>query len=92
MNYYVMTCVEHYRSQWNTIRANAASFTGFLLGNLPVEKRRASNLNPTLVSRGTDIDVISKSNDFPALIDLLKERDPAVRKAAADSMALMHNY
>jgi len=78
MNYYVMTCVEYYRSNWNSIKANAAAFTGNLLGNLPVEKRKASNLNPALVSK--------------ALIELLKERAPEVRKIAAESMSLLFTY
>jgi hypothetical protein len=52
INYYVMTCVEYFQSPWNRIKANAAGFVGFLLGNLPVEKRKAANINPGLVSKG----------------------------------------
>jgi len=76
INYYVMTSVEYYKSNWNTIKANGAIFTGFLLGNLPIEKRK--NLNPTMVAR--------------ALIGLLKDKSPAVRKAGADAMSLLHTY
>jgi len=76
INYYVMSCVEHYQSRWDTIKANGATFTGFLLGNLPIEKRR--NLNPTIVAR--------------ALISLLKERSPKVRRASAEAMSFMHSY
>lgn len=47
-----MTNIDFFKSQWNTIKAGAATFTGVLLGNLPVEKRNHTNLNPALISRG----------------------------------------
>jgi len=78
INYYVMTNVDFYKSQWNTIKANAASFTGVLLGNLPVEKRGSINLNPSLVTR--------------ALIGLLTEKSNIVRKSAAEAMSLLYTY
>lgn len=83
-----MTSVEYYRSNWNTIKSNAAIFTGFLLGNLPIEKRK--NLNPTLVARGmNNRKLLTK---IVALIGLLKEKAPAVRKAAAEAMSQLHSY
>jgi len=76
MNLYVMSSIDFFKSNWNTIKANASVFVGFLLGNLPIEKRK--NLNPSLVSK--------------ALIALLKEKNPAVRKCSAEAMSLMHTY
>ena len=40
MNFYSMNSVGFFKSEWWEIKANAAIFIGFLLGNLPVEKRR----------------------------------------------------
>eukprot|EP01113_Clastostelium_recurvatum_P024391 TRINITY_DN2913_c0_g1_i2.p1 TRINITY_DN2913_c0_g1~~TRINITY_DN2913_c0_g1_i2.p1 ORF type:complete len:827 (-),score=264.21 TRINITY_DN2913_c0_g1_i2:42-2447(-) len=77
-NYYVMNCVDFYKSQWNTIRANAAVFTGVLLGNLPIDKRKGINLNPAIVTK--------------ALIGLLTEKASVVRKKASEALALLHTY
>jgi len=79
LNYYVMTAInEYFKSLWNVIKANAVIFVGFVLGNLPEDKKKLANLNPGLISK--------------ACISLLKEKDPKVRKACADSISLMHNY
>jgi len=79
LNYYIMTSInEYFKSPWNSIKANAAIFVGFMMGNLLEDKRKTANLNPGLISK--------------AFIALLKERDPKVRKACADAMSLMHNY
>ncbi len=50
LNYYVMTCVEAFRSNWTTIRANGAVFSGFLLGNLTAEQRKGTTLNPAMAT------------------------------------------
>jgi len=76
INFFAMTAVEYFKSNWNSIKANAAVFVGFLLGNLP-DKKKAPGLNPGLVSR--------------ALIGLLKEKDSRVRKTAAEAMSLLYN-
>jgi hypothetical protein len=74
-----MTCVDPYfKSSWNVIKSNAAAFVGFILGNLSPEKRKLTTLNPALVSK--------------AIIALLKEKSPQVRKAAADAMSLLFHY
>lgn len=78
INHYVMTCVEYFKSNWNSIKANAATFVGFLLGNLTQEKRKSANLNPGLISK--------------ALISLLKEKDAEVRQACANAISLLHDY
>jgi len=78
MNYYVMTSIEYFKSNWNKIRASACCFVGFLLGNLPVEKRKLTTLNPGLVSK--------------ALILMLKEKDPKVRKICSQAMSLLYTY
>lgn len=78
MNYLVMTSVNLFKSDWDQIKANAASFVGFLLGNLPVDKRNESNLNPALVAN--------------ALVLLLTDKNPLVRQKAAEAMSLLHDY
>ncbi|PRP83406.1 hypothetical protein PROFUN_09434 [Planoprotostelium fungivorum] len=78
INYYVMTSIDYFKSHWNEIKINATALVGFILTNLPVEKRKACNLSPSLFTK--------------ALIALLKEKDPDVRKAAAESMSLLYDY
>jgi len=78
VNYYAMTSLDFFKSQWTTIKENAANFVGLLLGNLPAEKRSKTNLNPSIVSR--------------ALIGLLTEKSNGVRKKAAESMSLLYTY
>lgn len=73
-----MTSVEYFKSNWNICKANAVNFVGFLLGNMPAEKRKGTNINPGLITK--------------SIILLLKERSPEVRKACADSMSLLHTY
>lgn len=79
LNYYLMTAVEPYfKSQWPVIRASAATFVGALLGNIPKEKRQALNLNPSRISK--------------ALVVLMAEASPQVRKKAAFAVSLLHTY
>jgi hypothetical protein len=78
ISYYLMQCVEGYKSQWNRIKANAAVMTGTLLGNLPPEKRNKATLNPTIITR--------------AMIALLKEKNAEVRQKAAEAMAVLYTY
>jgi len=78
LNHYVMTSIDYFRSSWNSIKSNGAIFIGYLLTNLPVEKRKVTSLNPSLISK--------------ALIGLLKEKSPDVRKTAAEAMSLLYNY
>eukprot|EP01117_Protostelium_nocturnum_P011732 TRINITY_DN4276_c0_g1_i1.p1 TRINITY_DN4276_c0_g1~~TRINITY_DN4276_c0_g1_i1.p1 ORF type:complete len:1650 (+),score=410.28 TRINITY_DN4276_c0_g1_i1:183-5132(+) len=78
INYNVMTCVDYFKSNWNEIKVNASAYLGFILHNLPQEKRKSANLTPSLVSK--------------ALIQLLKEKDPEVRKATAESISLLYSY
>ena len=78
INYMVMQAVAGFKSHWNWHRANCVIFVGFLLGNLPVEDRKKSNLNPGMVSS--------------ALITNLQDKSASVRKATAEAMALLYNY
>ena len=64
--------------QWDTIKANAASAVGQLLANVPVETRREFHLNPMLITR--------------ALVQLLGDRSPLVRRHVAGAMALLWTY
>jgi len=77
-NYYVMTCVDYFKSVWNTIRCNAATFVGVMLKNLPHETRKKTTLNPGLVTE--------------ALISLLRDKTPTVRIASANAMSLLYSY
>jgi hypothetical protein len=76
INYLVKNAVEYFKSPWNTLKANAAAFTGYLMGNATPEARKF--INPGLVST--------------ALIALLKDKSPQVRKQCAEAMSLLHNY
>lgn len=76
MNYYVMTAIEHFQSAWTPIRGSAASFVGALLGQLPPEKR--TTLNVGLITQ--------------ALVGLLKQKEPDVRRRAAAAIGLLHDY
>lgn len=78
VNYMVMQAVGGFKSTWSWHRANCAYFVGFLLGNLPFEERKKSNLNPGMVAA--------------SLIALLQDKHPLVRKACAETMALLHSY
>jgi len=78
INTYVMTSVAYFKSNWDTIKANAASFVGYLLTNLSIEKRSTSNLNPGLVTK--------------SMILLLKEKSPVVRKTTAEALGLLFDY
>ena len=78
MNYLVMSCVKEFKSEWELIRANAASFVGYLLGHLPLERRQDSNLNPGLVAN--------------ALINLLSDSSAIVREKASESISLLYSY
>lgn len=76
INQYLMSCMSFYNSIWAEIRANAAMFSGFLLGNLMKENRLH----------------IQKDYICTALIDLLKDPSPHVRGKAAEAMSLLYSY
>lgn len=76
ISFYVMGCVSFYKSSRDDIKANAALFTGFILGNLPQERR----------------DDVSKDHVCGALILLLKDPSPRVRCKAAEAMSLLYDY
>lgn len=40
VNFYTMNSVNFFKSEWKEVRANAAMFAGFLLGNLELGKRK----------------------------------------------------
>eukprot|EP01101_Sappina_pedata_P011357 TRINITY_DN7637_c0_g1_i1.p1 TRINITY_DN7637_c0_g1~~TRINITY_DN7637_c0_g1_i1.p1 ORF type:complete len:1380 (-),score=647.08 TRINITY_DN7637_c0_g1_i1:49-4188(-) len=78
VNYYVMTCIDYFKSNWTGIRCAAVTFIGFTLRNIPLENRKRSTVNPGLV---TD-----------ALISLMKDSNASVRVATANAMGLLHTY
>jgi len=78
LSYYIMTCIDYFKSNWNSVRCAAATFIGITLRNLPIESRKKTTINPGLV---TD-----------ALIALLKDPTPAVRVSASNAMGLLHTY
>jgi hypothetical protein len=78
VNGVAMSCVENFKSFWDTIKGNAALMVGVLLTNIDVARRRDYHINPMLISR--------------ALQQLLTDRSPAVRRRVAESVALLHSY
>ncbi|XP_047135268.1 maestro heat-like repeat-containing protein family member 1 isoform X1 [Hydra vulgaris] len=76
MNFYVMGCVSFFKSNWPEIRANAALFIGFLLGNLKKNQR----------------ETISIEHICSALVVLIKDPSPLVRSRAAEAISLLYDY
>ncbi|GAA6103654.1 maestro heat-like repeat-containing protein family member 1 isoform X1 [Tachysurus ichikawai] len=74
LNFYHVTVIQFFKSNWAEIRANAAMFIGFLLRNLPDE--HFSHINMGIVTK--------------ALIMLLQDPDPLVRAKAAEAMGHFH--
>ncbi|XP_072535589.1 maestro heat-like repeat-containing protein family member 1 isoform X2 [Salminus brasiliensis] len=74
LNFYHVTVVQFFKSNWAEIRASAAMFIGFLLGNLPEEY--FSHMNMATVTKG--------------LVMLLQDPDPLVRAKAAEAMGQFH--
>lgn len=76
ISFYVMGCVSFFKSSRDDIKANAALFTGFMLGNLPKDRQYE----------------ISKDHVCGALILLLKDPSPKVRCKAAEAISLLYDY
>eukprot|EP00117_Sycon_ciliatum_P004055 scpid12251/ scgid8580/ HEAT repeat-containing protein 7A len=76
ISFYAMGCVTFFKSMWPPIKANAAMFVGFLLGNLPMERRKQ----------------MSKEHICGALILLLRDPAPEVRIAAASASSLLFEF
>lgn len=76
VNFYVMGCISFFKSSYEDIRSNAATLAGFLLGNLPEQKRES----------------IPKEHVCSALIMLLKDASPKVRSRTAEAMGLLFDY
>lgn len=74
LNFYHVSVVQFFKSNWAEIRASAAMFIGFLLGNLPEEY--FSHMNMGTVTKG--------------LVMLLQDPDPLVRVKAAEAMGQFH--
>lgn len=74
LNFYHVTVIQFFKSNWAEIRGSAAMFIGFLLGNLSEE--HFSNLNMENVTK--------------ALVMLLQDPDPLVRVKAAEAMGQFH--
>ncbi|XP_008321450.1 maestro heat-like repeat-containing protein family member 1 [Cynoglossus semilaevis] len=74
LNFYHISVIQFFKSNWPGVRAGAAMFIGFLLGNLPEE--HFSHLNMGTVTKG--------------LVMLLQDPDPVVRRKAAEAMGRFH--
>ncbi|XP_062320743.1 maestro heat-like repeat-containing protein family member 1 isoform X1 [Osmerus eperlanus] len=74
LNFYHISVIQFFKSNWAEVRAGAAMFIGFLLGNLPEEL--FSHLNMGSVTKG--------------LVMLLQDPDPVVRVKAAEAMGHFH--
>jgi len=76
LNFYALCCANYFKSASSRIRANAALFTGYLLGAVAPDIRAT----------------ISKDLIFNGLTLLLKEPEIEVRLAAADAISYLHSY
>ncbi|XP_077432978.1 maestro heat-like repeat-containing protein family member 1 isoform X1 [Vanacampus margaritifer] len=74
LNFYHISVLQFFKSNWSEVRAGAAMFIGFLLGNLPEE--HYSHLNMGTITKG--------------LVMLLQDPDPVVRVKAAEAMGHFH--
>ncbi|XP_068612025.1 maestro heat-like repeat-containing protein family member 1 [Brachionichthys hirsutus] len=74
LNFYHISVTQFFKSNWPEVRAGAAMFIGFLLGNLPEEQ--FSHLNMGTITKG--------------LVMLLQDPDPVVRAKAAEAMGHFH--
>ncbi|KAJ8290767.1 hypothetical protein GJAV_G00017250 [Gymnothorax javanicus] len=74
LNFYHITVIQFFKSNWAEVRASAAMFIGFLLGNLPEEY--FSQMNMGSLTKG--------------LVQLLQDPDPVVRAKAAEAMGRFH--
>ncbi|XP_076592672.1 maestro heat-like repeat-containing protein family member 1 isoform X1 [Chaetodon auriga] len=74
LNFYHISVIQFFKSNWPEVRAGAAMFIGFLLGNLPEE--HFSHLNMGTITKG--------------LVMLLQDPDPVVRVKAAEAMGRFH--
>ncbi|XP_056300772.1 maestro heat-like repeat-containing protein family member 1 [Pseudoliparis swirei] len=74
LNFYHISVIQFFKSNWAEVRAGAAMFIGFLLGNLPEE--HFSHLNTGTITKG--------------LVMLLQDPDPVVRVKAAEAMGRFH--
>ncbi|XP_034468232.1 maestro heat-like repeat-containing protein family member 1 isoform X1 [Hippoglossus hippoglossus] len=70
LNFYHISVIQFFKSSWSEVRAGAAMFIGFLLGNLPEE--HLPHLNMGTITKG--------------LVMLLQDPDPVVRAKAAEAM------
>ncbi|XP_032414412.1 maestro heat-like repeat-containing protein family member 1 isoform X2 [Xiphophorus hellerii] len=74
LNFYHISVVQFFKSNWPEVRAAAAMFIGFLLGN--IQQEHLSHLNMGTISKG--------------LVVLLQDPDPVVRIKAAEAMGHFH--
>ncbi|XP_061676018.1 maestro heat-like repeat-containing protein family member 1 isoform X2 [Syngnathoides biaculeatus] len=74
LNFYHISVLQFFKSNWSEVRAGAAMFIGFLLGNLSEE--HYSHLNMGIITKG--------------LVMLLQDPDPVVRVKAAEAMGHFH--
>ncbi|XP_074539484.1 maestro heat-like repeat-containing protein family member 1 isoform X1 [Halichoeres trimaculatus] len=74
LNFYHISVIQFFKSNWHEVRAGAAMFIGFLLGNL--QEEHLSHLNMGSVTKG--------------LVMLLQDPDPVVRAKAAEAMGHFH--
>ncbi|KAK6491304.1 maestro heat-like repeat-containing protein family member 1 [Huso huso] len=76
LNFYHITVIQFFKSNWAEVRASAAMFIGFLLGNLPEDY--FSHMNMGNVTKG--------------LVLLLQDPEPLVRVKAAEAMGRFHQF
>ncbi|XP_028280603.1 maestro heat-like repeat-containing protein family member 1 isoform X3 [Parambassis ranga] len=74
LNFYHISVIQFFKSNWPEVRAGAAMFIGFLLGN--IQEEHLSHLNMGTITKG--------------LVMLLQDSDPVVRVKAAEAMGHFH--
>jgi len=76
INFYVMTTIDYFKSNWTNLRGNATTLVGYVLHHLPMDRRKFLNV-PMITQH---------------LITLLNEKDFDVRRRCAASMGLLYEY
>nr|XP_018672598.1 maestro heat-like repeat-containing protein family member 1 isoform X2 [Ciona intestinalis]XP_026695832.1 maestro heat-like repeat-containing protein family member 1 isoform X1 [Ciona intestinalis]XP_026695833.1 maestro heat-like repeat-containing protein family member 1 isoform X1 [Ciona intestinalis]XP_026695834.1 maestro heat-like repeat-containing protein family member 1 isoform X1 [Ciona intestinalis]XP_026695835.1 maestro heat-like repeat-containing protein family member 1 isoform X1 [ len=76
INFYIMSCVSFFKSEWPVLRGSAALLAAFFMNSLGEEARSSINIEHVCA----------------ALIQLLKDSSPEVRSKTSEAISLLHQY
>ncbi|XP_078493526.1 maestro heat-like repeat-containing protein family member 1 isoform X2 [Ciona intestinalis] len=76
INFYIMSCVSFFKSEWPVLRGSAALLAAFFMNSLDEEARSSINIEHVCA----------------ALIQLLKDSSPEVRSKTSEAISLLHQY